>query len=635
MARTTTPSGSGFGTVLKRILVGRRQPTYRLEHTLLPKVLALPIFASDALSSNAYATEEIMVVLLAASASSRHLILPIAVAIAALLAIVIASYVQVCKGYPSGGGAYIVAKDNLAIAPALVAAAALLVDYILTVAVSVVAGVVAVVGAAPSLGHYAVELSIGAIVLLTLVNLRGVRETGSVFALPTYAFIFSIVAMIVIGFARCAGGCPSALGQHVKPIPSLSGSLLPVGLFVILHSFSSGATALTGVEAISNAIPAFKRPQARNAQKTLVMMGVISIGLFLGISWLGTHIAHVVPPAPGERSVVGQIAFAVFHGGFGFYAVQVFTALILVLAANTAYQGFPRLLAILAQDRFVARQFRNLGDRLVFSNGIVVLAGLAAVLIVVFRANLDKLIQLYVVGVFTAFTITQIGMVKHWQRVRSQGGDATRGWKTSMAINGIAAVATAVVLVITAVTKFRQGAWISIAGMAAIVGIMYSIHRHYLAVREQLRQRVVKARTPRNHVVLLVPGLDPATAEALGYVRSIRPTDLHAVHLTDDTFSVDLAHEWLDFTRGTPELEPLPRSDGSLLDRVRAYLAGIERESGDFVTVVVPEVIERPSLYYLLRRPDLLRLKAGLLRERRIAVADVPVVLAPGKPAAV
>src|SRR2546423_2420755 len=248
MARTTTPSGSGFGTVLKRVLVGRRQPTYRMDRSLLPKVLALPIFASDALSSNAYATEEIMVVLLAASASSRPLILPIAVAIAALMALVVASYVQVCKGYPTGGGAYIVAKDNLATLPALVAAAALLVDYILTVAVSVVAGVVAVVGTAPSLGRYAVELSIGAIVLLTLVNLRGVRETGSVFALPSYAFIASILGMLVVGFAKCAlSGCPSAAGQNVQAISNLAKTAAPVGLFVILHAFSSGATALTGV----------------------------------------------------------------------------------------------------------------------------------------------------------------------------------------------------------------------------------------------------------------------------------------------------------------------------------------------------------------------------------------------------
>ena len=598
-----------------------------MEHTLLPKVLALPIFASDALSSNAYATEQIMVVLLASSAASRHLIMPIAIAIGALMSIVVASYVQVCKGYPSGGGAYVVAKDNLAVAPALVAAAALLVDYVLTVAVSVVAGVVAIVGAAPSLGHYAVELSIGAIVLLTLVNLRGVRETGAIFAFPTYAFIFSVLAMIVVGFVKCAGGCPSAVSQHVQPIAGFATTLAPVGLFVILHAFSSGATALTGVEAISNAIPAFKRPQARNAQTTLVLMGTVSVGLFLGISWLATHIHGVVPPAPGQRSVVGQIAYATFGGGVGFYGVQVFTALILVLAANTAYQGFPRLLAILAQDRFVPRQLRNLGDRLVFSNGVVVLAGAAAVLIVIFEANLDKLIQLYVVGVFTAFTITQIGMVKHWLAVRTQSPDRARGWRRSAAINVVGAVATAVVLVITAVTKFTQGAWISIVGMGAIVMIMYSINRHYLAVREQLRQRRVEPRTSRNHVVLLVPALDAATTEALGYVRSIRPTDLHAVHLSREGFSVDLAGRWLELTRGYPELEPLLDEEGSsITDLVRRYLDGIPRDSGDFVSVVIPEMVEKSSFTHLLRHPGLFRLKAALLRERRIAVTDVPVV---------
>jgi amino acid transporter len=598
-----------------------------MEHTLLPKVLALPIFASDALSSNAYATEQIMVVLLASSAASRHLIMPIAIAIGALMSIVVASYVQVCKGYPSGGGAYVVAKDNLAVAPALVAAAALLVDYVLTVAVSVVAGVVAIVGAAPSLGHYAVELSIGAIVLLTLVNLRGVRETGAIFAFPTYAFIFSVLAMIVVGFVKCAGGCPSAVSQHVQPIAGFATTLAPVGLFVILHAFSSGATALTGVEAISNAIPAFKRPQARNAQTTLVLMGTVSVGLFLGISWLATHIHGVVPPAPGQRSVVGQIAYATFGGGVGFYGVQVFTALILVLAANTAYQGFPRLLAILAQDRFVPRQLRNLGDRLVFSNGVVVLAGAAAVLIVIFEANLDKLIQLYVVGVFTAFTITQIGMVKHWLAVRTQSPDRARGWRRSAAINVVGAVATAVVLVITAVTKFTQGAWISIVGMGAIVMIMYSINRHYLAVREQLRQRRVEPRTSRNHVVLLVPALDAATTEALGYVRSIRPTDLHAVHLSREGFSVDLAGRWLELTRGYPELEPLLNEEGSsITDLVRRYLDGIPRDSGDFVSVVIPEMVEKSSFTHLLRHPGLFRLKAALLRERRIAVTDVPVV---------
>ncbi|MFN2543698.1 MAG: APC family permease [Actinomycetota bacterium] len=625
----------GGRDVLKRVLFGRRQPTSRMEHTLLPKVLALPIFASDALSSNAYATEQIMVVLLAASAASRNMILPIAFAIAALMAVVVASYVQICKGYPSGGGAYVVAKDNLGTLPALIGAAALLVDYILTVAVSVVAGVIAILGAVQGLAGHAVELSIGAVVLLTVANLRGVRETGALFAFPSYAFIASILAMLILGFVRCVGGCPSAAGQHVQAIEGLSRTLAPVGLFVILHAFSSGATALTGVEAISNAIPAFKRPQSRNAQRTLVIMGVASVVMFLGISLLATHIRGVVPPATGERSVVGQIAFAVFRGGFGFYAVQIFTAGILVLAANTAYQGFPRLLAILAQDRFVARQFRNLGDRLVFSNGVIVLSVLAAALIVAFHASLDRLIQLYVVGVFTAFTLSQAGMVRHWLKVRRRNDAKSSGWRRSMIINLVGAALTGIVLVITAATKFKQGAWISIAAMPVIVLIMHSINRHYSAVRGQLRGRAVEPHTARNHVVLLVPDLDAATAEALGYIRSFRPTDLHALHMSTNGFSVDLADRWLEFTRGGPELEPFPREDGSLTERVRAYLEGIPRDSGDFATVVIPELIEKPSLFYLLRHPQLIRLKASLLRERRIAVTDAPVVLSEGRPVGV
>jgi hypothetical protein len=322
----------------------------------------------------------------------------------------------------------------------------------------------------------------------------------------------------------------------------------------------------------------------------------------------------------------------VFHGGIGFYSVQVFTAGILILAANTAYQGFPRLLGILAQDRFVPRQFRNLGDRLVYSNGVVVLAIVAAALIVVFNANLDKLIQLYVVGVFTAFTLSQAGMVRHWLKVRAKGDGTSRGWRSSLVINAVGAFLTGLVLVITATTKFTQGAWISIAAMPVVVFVMYSINRHYTVVRDQLRRRVVEPHTSRNRVVLLVRGLDHATAEALGYVRSIRPTELHAVDISTDSFSVELAEQWLEFTRGIPELEPIPQSGGGLVDRVRAYLEGIPRESGDFVTVVLPELVEKPSLSYLLRHPDLIRLKAALLRERRIAVTDVPVVLSEGRP---
>ncbi|MDP9341364.1 MAG: APC family permease [Actinomycetota bacterium] len=616
-------------TVVKRLLVGRSQPTWHMEHTTLPKVLALPILSSDPLSSVAYATEQIMVVLLAASAGSLHLVMPIAFAIAALLAIVVISYVQVVKGYPSGGGAYVVAKDNLGTLPALIGAGALLVDYVMTVAVSVVAGVVAIVSFAPHMLPYTVELSVGFVVLLTLANLRGVREAGKLFAFPTYAFIACVFAVIVVGMVQCAtGGCPQA--EPVPPLPGLAHVAAPLGLFVILHAFSSGATALTGVEAISNAVPIFNRPQARNAQRTLLYMGAVAITMFLGVSFLATR-AHAT--VSERRSVVAQIAHAVFHGGPGFYLVQVFTTLILVLAANTSFQGFPRLLAILAQDNFVPRQFRNLGDRLVFSNGIVVLAAMSIVLIIGFDANLDKLIQLYIVGVFTAFTLSQFGMVRHWIRVKDEPGKSSQGWRTSIAINAVGGVATTLVLAITAVTKFTHGAWIAMAAMVVIVVVLESVHRHYAAVRTQLRREALPARMAvSNHVVLLVSDVGPATAEALGYVRSFRPSDLHAVHVSRDGVPSELAQRWGEFCRGEVGLDIIRAPDGKLRDALKGYIAGIPRGENDFVTVVIPELIDEPGLGYLLRRRDLIRLKGSLLREPGIVVADVPVLLRGGLP---
>jgi amino acid transporter len=606
---------------LKRVLLGRPHPSSHLPHTLLPKILALPIFSSDPLSSVAYATEQIMVVLLAASAGSKHLVLPISLVIAAVLAIVVISYRQTVRAYPSGGGSYIVSKDNLGTMPALVAAAALLVDYVLTVSVSVVAGVVAIVGAAGGLAHYTVELSLGFVLLLTLANLRGVKETGALFAFPTYAFCASILLMIGVGLARCAfGGCPDAAGQQVQAISDLARTAGPLGLFVILHAFSSGSTALTGVEAISNGVPAFKRPQSRNAANTLAMMGVLSITMFLGISFLATHTHGLVPPGTGQRSVIGQIAFAVFGGGFGFYAVQIFTAAILILAANTSFQDFPRLSSILARDRYMPRQFANRGDRLVFSNGVVVLAGLAAVLIVAFNGSLDALIQLYVVGVFTAFTLSQLGMVRHWMKLRREGSPKGR---VAIFINAIGAFATGVVLVIIAYTKFSEGAWISIVAMGCIVLLFLGIHRHYAAVATQLRQRSVRARVPENRVVLLVDGVTNATAEAVGYARSIMASETRALSLRPGGPSAGDRGAWDRMTGGAIALDAI--GSGDVVDGVHEYLLRIPRDSGDFVTALVPETVEGGLLRYALQHRDLIRLKARLLRERRIAVADAPV----------
>ncbi len=630
MSTATRKPGRTPGAIVKTILVGRTRPSWQLAHTTLPKVLALPILSSDPLSSVAYATEQIMLVLLAASAGSIGRVMPVAITIAVLLVIVIASYVQVVKGYPSGGGAYVVAKDNLGTVPALIGAAALLVDYVMTVAVSVVAGVVAIVSFDPSLGGARVELSIGFVVLLTLANLRGVREAGLTFAAPTYLFIASVLSMLAVGIVQCAsGGCPAV--EPVKPLHDLARTAGPIGLFVILHAFSSGATALTGVEAISNAVPIFRRPQARNAQRTLMIMGSVSITMFVGVSYLAWRMR---PTVSDERSVVAQIAHAVFHGGPGFALVQIFTTLILVLAANTSYQGFPRLSAILAQDSFLPRQFRNIGDRLVYSNGIVVLSLAAIVLIVAFDANLDKLIQLYIVGVFTAFTLSQVGMVRHWLRERRRGPAGQRGWRTSIAINSVGAVATALVLAITSITKFTHGAWIAMAGMVVIVFNLLMIHRHYTMVGRQLRRMVVPAGAEvSNHVVLLVPDAGPAVAEALGWIRSFRPPDARAVEYPRGRPDPELRRKWMALSRASgPDLEPLPPGPGDQFDRLKAYLRSIPRSELDFLTVVVPELIDKPGLGYLFGRRDLIRLKAGLLREPRVVVTDVPVLMEGGLP---
>jgi amino acid transporter len=632
MARVVTPRQVSSGLV-KRVLVGRRVPSQRLEHTLLPKFLALPVFSSDALSSVAYATEEILTVLLGASVAVYGFVMPIATAIALLMVIVVTSYRQTVRAYPNGGGAYIVSRENLGTIPGLVAAAALLVDYVLTVSVSVVAGVFALTSAVPTLTHHRVLLSLLFVVLITLINLRGVRESGTLFAVPTYAFIASILVMVAVGLVRCVGGCPSANVAGLARIPDLARVAAPVGMFTILRAFASGSTALTGVEAISNGVPAFRRPQARNASETLSIMAVIAITMFLGISFLASHM-HVT--VSENRSVVAQVAYSVFGGGFFFFFVQAFTTAILILAANTSFQDFPRLSAILARDRFMPRQFMNRGDRLVFSNGVIVLAALAAFLIYVFDASLTHLIQLYVVGVFTSFTLSQSGMVIHWLKEKHKGPAAARGWRRSMVINAIGAFATFVVLIVVLIVKFTRGAWIVTVAVPIFVMLFLSIHRHYGTVMAQLRQRRVRpGATGANLVLMLVSNLDPATAEALGYVRSFRPPWFRALYVGEGRVSPELRDHWRAFCGGSgPELEDLPER-GSLIERIRAYLRGVERGPEDFVTVVVPEVVHGRLVPYLLNSRSLFRLKLGLLREKNVVVTDVPVVVDANRPVGV
>jgi amino acid transporter len=588
--------------------------------TLLSKTLALPIFSADPLSSVAYATEAALVVLIGASATSGHLVLPISIAIAAVLAIVVISYTQTVQAYETSGGAYVVAKENLGTLPSLVAAAALLVDYVLTVAVSVAAGVLAITSAAPSLSAHKVSLSLLAILVLTLVNLRGVRESGVAFALPTYAFVAAMYVLIATGVGKCvAGSCPQA---HV-PDPIVAGAAGGVSALVLLRAFSSGAAALTGVESISNGVNAFRPPQGRNAAKTLLWMGAMAISLFIGVSWLAVHV-HASPS--NSVSVVSEIARAVFPAGSGgafmYYAVQGLTFAVLILAANTSYQGFPRLSAVLARDRFFPRQFVNLGDRLVYSNGIIVLAGAAALLIWAFDADVNALIHLYVIGVFTAFTLSQTGMVRYWQRERGPS------WRRKAVVNGAGALATAVVAILVVQTKFLQGAWAVAVAIPVLVASFYGIKRHYHKVARRLRAgmaAVAAAPPATNKVVLWVDSYDAALREAVWYARQIAGDDFHAIHVPGTNSDSGIRPRFRQLTDIRPDLE-IVRPETGRVDAVIDYLWAIPRGESNFVTAIIPEEFRRRSVLSALAHRTEFSLKLKLLTEPGAVVTDVPVL---------
>jgi len=595
-----------------------------LQHTLLPKTIALPVFASDPLSSNAYATQEILLVLGAAGAAALTNVIPISIAVALLLATVVTSYRQTVRAYPSGGGAYRVARENIGLYPGLLAAAALLLDYVLTVSVSITAGVDAIVAAAPELEHVKIRMVVGFILFVTMMNLRGVRESGTLFAIPTYGFVLSIYVLIATGFVECmSGGCPQAAtaGDPVHTTTALS-------FLLILKAFAAGTTALTGVEAIADGVQAFRYPQSRNAATTLLIMGVLASSMFLGISALADG-TNVVYEHGNPMTVVAQIADAVFGRGVMFYVVQVMTAAILILAANTAFQDFPRLSSILAQDKFMPRQLLNRGDRLVFSNGVVVLALIAAVLVIIFKADLNSLIQLYLVGVFISFTLSQTGMVLRWRKLKSPG------WKKSTAINTFGATVTGVVLCVVVATKFGRppeaGAWIIIVAIPLVMWLMYSIHKHYTNVSHQLEdeaRRPVGRRPGHQNMVIYVDRIDTAVARAVGYARSVRPSSMVAlsahttVHAAWKRLAPDIPIESLD-SGG-----PLPKRLQRTLESRRAAL-----NDDDFLTVVVPEVLESSGLFEILRRPRLHRLKNYLLSIPGVQVLDIPILRADIDPA--
>ncbi len=602
---------SKAATALKRVLVGSPRSTGEMEHTLLPKVIALPILSSDALSSSAYAVQEILLVLAAAGAGALALVTPVALAVAALLTIVVISYRQIARAYPQGGGAYVVTRQQFGLTPGLLVAAALMIDYMMTVAVSITSGVDAIVSAALVLAPFRVELVILLIVGVALANLRGVKESGRIFALPTYGFIAAVYATVIVGLFKCIGGCPEAPSAHLAVH-----AVEPLSIFLILRAFAAGTAALTGVEAITDSVPMFRYPQSRNAATTLGLLALFACTMFVGLSVL-SHLTHVHYLSAAQRTAVAQVGLAVFGNSFGFFFLQAMTAGILILAANTAFNGFPVLMSILARDRVVPRYFMSRGDRLVLSNGIIILATAAALVVWAFRANLNSLIQLYLIGVFISFTLAQAGTVRKWKAERPPR------WKRRAVINSIGSAMTGIVLVVVLITKFRYGAWIVVVLIPLLIWLMHSMHRHFEDIAEELRdvsRRPGQRRSANQHIVIVVQRVDAAAARAVGYVRSTRVVDVRAV-----TLDQALAAPW---KRLAPDIPLTTLPEGSLISAVVRYLRGRRAELGpdDFLTAVIPETLGSDSLFELVRRPIPQRLKAVLVREPGVQVMDAPIL---------
>jgi len=604
---------------IKRRLLGRPIPTSLERHERLGRATGLAVFASDALSSSAYATEEILLILILAGAGALHTSGPISLGIALLLAIVVSSYRQTVLAYPSAGGAYIVSRENLGTYPSLVAGAALLTDYVLTVSVSVAAGIAAITSAVPPLYPYRVELCILGVLGITIANLRGVRESGRLFAVPTYAFIASYLLMIGWGAvvwlrgAAPAGGAAAAAAARTQELT----------LFLILRAFASGCVALTGIEAISNGVPAFRPPEARNARQVLVMLGTVLITLFVGITFL----ANAFGLAPAEQETINsQLARRVFgDGSLLYYLVQAMTTLILVLAANTSFADFPRLSSFMARDRFVPRQFASRGDRLAFSNGIVILALLSAVLVVVFKAETHALIPLYAVGVFVSFTLSQLGMVRYWFRQRGPR------WTMRATLNGMGAGATGVVTLIIATTKFTHGAWIVILLIPALVLGLVGIRRHYDDVARQLSLDGLEAEEPppATHLVLVLVGdVHRGVLGAIRYARAISSTARAVYVETDREATRRLEDRWVTWASGVP-LVVLRSPYRSVVGPFLEYLDRLQQQAPDMlITIVLPEFLPARWWQQLLHNQTALLIKGALLFRRGVIVTDVPYHLA-------
>lgn len=635
---------------LKRLLVGSPIRTARLAHERLTKKTALAVFSSDALSSTAYATEEILLVLAAAYVAGQgaafNKVIPITIGIATLLVIVAISYRQTIHAYPSGGGAYIVAKDNLGTMPGLIAAASLLVDYILTVSVSIAAGVAAITSTFVGtrfawLAEHRSAFCIFFIAFIAVANLRGVRESGALFAGPTYAFIVTFLFMLGYGLLRVylyPGSVPPPNDADLKIAEGYHPQML--SLFLILGAFSNGCAALTGIEAISNGIPAFKQPESDNAAKTLTWMAGLLATMFIGTSVM----AHLYNVHPHEHeTVISQFARVIFTGymGWFYYLVQVTTAAILVLAANTSFADFPRLASLLARDRFLPRQFANRGDRLVFSNGIVLLALFSAVLVFAFGGETSRLIPLYAVGVFLSFTLSQTGMVVHWWREgkmeqAKRSGDATQAgakslesnshWRKSLLINCVGAIATLVVLIVFITTKFIHGAWVVVLLVPLIVMMFLKIHRHYVEVARQLSTEGLNKLRPIDHLVIVpISGIHRGVIAALEYAKSIAPHHVTAVYVNlDDDVTQKLREKWQEWGSGV-NLIVVASPYRSLVRPLLNYVDRVKRSSPEAViTIVLPEFVPAKWWQNLLHNQNTLFLKGALLFKRGFVVTNVP-----------
>lgn len=597
---------------LKRKLVGSPLASTQAEHQKLTKIRALAVFSSDALSSVAYATEEVLLVLMLAGSTILSYSIPIAAAIIGLLAVVVFSYRQTIHRYANGGGAYVVAQENLGETAGLTAGAALLVDYVLTVAVSVAAGTAALTSAFPELREHNILICLIAITILTIMNLRGIQESASVFSIPTYAFIFGILSTLGVGTYKLLIGDFTHIDPPELPVQT------PAALFLVLRAFSSGCTAMTGVEAVSNGVPVFRTPESRNASITLITMACILSSMFFGITFLSHY--HGIVPIEGE-TVLSQLARSIFGTNFFYYFIQIMTMSILFLAANTSYSGFPRLSYLLAKDRYLPRQLSTLGDRLVYSNGILILGIIAAILVMMFKADTHALIPLYAVGVFLSFTLSQLGMLRLWLKERE------KGWRHHALVSGFGGLLTAIITMIFAVTKFTQGAWMICILIPALILLFKKIKTHYISVGKQLSligaDPHLYTKEVKHTVLLPISGIHRGVIEALQYAQTIGH-DVRAVYVEIDAETTGrIQEEWLKWGRGIP-LIVLKSPYRSIMRPFLKYIDEVtELEHDDMVTIIIPEFVTAKWWQQLLHNQTAFLIRAALLFKPRKVVTSV------------